>query len=227
MENRIINIKTVAEVAKALKEMRQQMVFVGGAVISLYTDDAAADEVRPTGDIDLAIQLTSFAEWAKMQENLAALGFSPDPEGHAICSYLYNGISIDIMSAEDSVIGVSNSWYKPGFRHLLEEKAENEIVKILSAPYYLATKFEAFHNRGSDHRTSHDFEDIIYVLDNRTSIVDDIITADVEVKAFLKEEFSMILSNQYSDEIIRSHIHPLMVDERFPEVVEKINKIVS
>lgn len=217
----------VAEVAKALKELRQQMVFVGGAIISLYTDDAAADEVRPTGDIDLAIQLTSFAEWAKIQEKLAALGFSPDPEGHAICSYLYKGISIDIMPAEDSVIGISNRWYKPGFRHLQEEKAEDEIVKILSVPYFLATKFEAFHNRGSDHRTSHDFEDIIYVLDNRTSVVDDILTADTEVMMFLKEELSMIISNQYSDEIIRSHIHPLMVDECFPEVVEKINKIVS
>lgn len=88
MENKTINIKTVAEVAKALKDMLPQMVFVGGAVISLYTDDAAADEVRPTGDIDLAIQLTSFAEWAKIQEKLATLGFSPDPEGHAICSYI-------------------------------------------------------------------------------------------------------------------------------------------
>lgn len=227
MENKTINIKTVAEVAIALKDLLPQMVFVGGAVISLYTDDAAADEVRPTGDIDLAIQLTSFAEWAKIQEKLATLGFSPDPEGHAICSYLYKDISIDIMPAEDSAIGAFNSWYKPGFHHLQETKAEDETVKILSAPYFLATKFEAFHNRGSDHRTSHDFEDIIYVLDNRTCIVDDILTADTEVKAFLKEELSLIMSNPYSDEIIRSHIHPLMVDERFPEVLEKINKIVS
>jgi hypothetical protein len=32
------------------------MVFVGGAVISLYTDDPATDEVRPTSDIDLTLQ---------------------------------------------------------------------------------------------------------------------------------------------------------------------------
>jgi len=51
MENRIINIATVAEVANALKELNNQMVFVGGAVVSLYTDDPSADEIRPTGDI--------------------------------------------------------------------------------------------------------------------------------------------------------------------------------
>lgn len=29
------------------------MVFIGGAVISLYTDDPAAEEIRPTSDIDM------------------------------------------------------------------------------------------------------------------------------------------------------------------------------
>lgn len=51
MENKTINIQTIAEVARGLKELRTKMVFVGGAVISLYTDDEAAEEIRPTGDI--------------------------------------------------------------------------------------------------------------------------------------------------------------------------------
>jgi len=58
------------------------MVFVGGAVISLYTDDPATDEVRPTSDIDLTIQLASFAEWTKIQSRLAELRFYP--EGKAL-----------------------------------------------------------------------------------------------------------------------------------------------
>lgn len=53
------------------------MVFVGGAVISLYTDDPAADEIRPTGDIDLTIQLAGFGEWTKLNERLLELGFIP------------------------------------------------------------------------------------------------------------------------------------------------------
>ena len=47
MENRTINIGVVAEVAQALKDLRNQIVFVGGAVVSLYTDDPVADEIRP------------------------------------------------------------------------------------------------------------------------------------------------------------------------------------
>ncbi|MBN8650500.1 MAG: hypothetical protein J0L67_03685 [Cytophagales bacterium] len=55
MENKVINIGVVRKIAIALKDLRSKVAFVGGAVISLYTDDPAADELRPTKDIDLSI----------------------------------------------------------------------------------------------------------------------------------------------------------------------------
>ncbi|MBV5348315.1 hypothetical protein JZU61_01390, partial [bacterium] len=110
MQNKTINIQTIAEVAQGLKELLTKMVFVGGAVISLYTDDEAAEEIRPTGDIDITIQIRGYSGWVQMQERLYQLGFSPDPHGHAICSYLFKGISVDIMPSEDSPFGPSNRW---------------------------------------------------------------------------------------------------------------------
>ena len=59
--NKTINRGTVSEVAKGLKELKDIMVFVGGAVISLYADDPAADEIRPTGDIDITIKLFNYS----------------------------------------------------------------------------------------------------------------------------------------------------------------------
>jgi hypothetical protein len=41
LENRTINIAVVAEIAEALQDLNQNMVLVGGAVVSLYTDDPA------------------------------------------------------------------------------------------------------------------------------------------------------------------------------------------
>ena len=52
----------MAEVASSLKHLKPKMVFVGGAVVSLYTDDPAADEIRPTSDIDLTVVLSTYAE---------------------------------------------------------------------------------------------------------------------------------------------------------------------
>lgn len=79
MKNKIINLHTVAKVAKALKDLKNEMIFVGGAVISLYTDDMAAEEIRPTYDVDLAIQLLNYGEWVILQEKLNDLGFYPNP----------------------------------------------------------------------------------------------------------------------------------------------------
>lgn len=113
MPNKIINLAIVAQVAKGLQELNDKMVFIGGAVISLYTDDPAADEIRPTTDINMTINLANYTEWVQMQERLAELEFYPDPQGQSICSYKFKDIAIDIMPADNTGIGISNSWYKP------------------------------------------------------------------------------------------------------------------
>jgi hypothetical protein len=48
-------------------------------------------------------------------------------------------------------------------------------INLISAPAFLATKFEAFHTRGKgDLLLSHDFEDIINVVEGRQSIVEEV-----------------------------------------------------
>lgn len=124
MENRIINLAVVAEITEALKNYNQKMVFVGGAVVSLYTDDPAADEIQPTGDIDMTLNAVSLKEWYNIQKDLAKLGFHPDPFGHAICSNKYKDIPVDIMAAEDGPLGPVNRWYKIGFMDLWKVKTK-------------------------------------------------------------------------------------------------------
>ena len=85
----------MAQVANGLQELKDKMVFIGGAVISLYTDDPAAEEIRPTSDIDMTINLANYIEWAQMQERLAELGFYPDPQGQSICSYVNRQHKVD------------------------------------------------------------------------------------------------------------------------------------
>lgn len=227
MEDKIINIAVVAEVAAALQDIKQHMVFVGGAVVSLYTDDPAADEIRPTHDIDLTLNIINLNHWKEVQEKLATLGFHPDPFGHAICSYKYRDIPVDIMATEDGPLGPANRWYKIGFENLWIAKAKDQEIKMLSAPCYLATKFEAFNSRGSDYRTSHDIEDIIYVLENRVAIVEEIAKEDTRITAFIKAELQSIVDKGLLQEVLLAHIHPIMIEERMPIVEEKITQILN
>ncbi|MCF8274948.1 MAG: hypothetical protein K9I95_14070 [Flavobacteriaceae bacterium] len=227
MKNKIINIATVAEIATALKELKDKMIFVGGAVVSLYTNDASADDIRPTGDVDLTINLVNYAAWAQMQERLASLGFSPDPNGHAICSYLYKEISVDIMPSKDGPMGPANKWYEVGFDNLWAVTIQGIEIKMLSTGCFLATKFEAFKDRGTDYRTSHDFEDIIYVLDNRTTIVEEIKMEPESIRLFLKEELKKVYTKSNFEEIMSCHIHPLIYQDRLPIITEKFENIIA
>jgi hypothetical protein len=227
LENRIINIAVVAEVARGLKELKDQMVFVGGSVISLYTDDPAADEIRPTGDIDMTVKIMGYSNWVVLNERLAQLDIYPDPYGHAICSYKYQDILIDIMPSEDGPLGPANKWYKAGFEDLQVVHALGEEIQILPAPCFLASKFEAFKDRGTDYRTSHDIEDVIYVIDNRMNIVSEIENSSTEIIDFLQVEIRKIIKSGMYEEILSSHIHPLIIDIRQIIVEEKIQKILA
>jgi len=225
MKNRTINLGVVAEIAQALGDLNQSVVFVGGAVVSVYADDPAADEIRPTQDVDLTLTLLDFNQ-QELDKQLASLGFHPDIHGHAICSYHYNDIAVDIMAATDTMRGPTNRWYQVGFESLQTIEIQSTPVQILSAPCYLATKFEAFNHRGqNDYRTSHDFEDIIYVIDNHTAIIDDVLTSDQSIQVFLKSEIEKILNSSYADEILSAHLHPLIEEQRYPLLLKKLKAI--
>ena len=116
------------------------------------------------------------------------------------------------MATEDGPLGPSNRWYKVGFKNLWNVKVKDQEIKILSAPCYLATKFEAFKNRGNDYRTSHDIEDIIYVLDNRIDIVSEITECEPSILLFIREQLQIIINKGILKEVLVSHIHPLMLD---------------
>ncbi len=107
------------------------MVFAEGATISLYTDDPVANEIRPTSDIDMTVRLAkTYAKGTKMQERLAELGFHPDPDGPAMCSYQYKNISVDIMPSEDGPMGLANKWHKVGFKNLQEVNFRDKSFKF-------------------------------------------------------------------------------------------------
>ena len=217
----------MAEIAEALKEFKEQMVFVGGAVVSLYTNDPAADEIRPTQDVDMTLDIVGITNWEKVRGRLAELGFHLDTHANVICRYKYKNIPVDIIGSEDSPMGPANSWYKIGLEDVRIGHAKDQEIRILSAPCYLATKFEAFHNRGKDYRTSHDIEDIFYIIDNRIEIVEEIQNADIRIKNYLIEQFKLIRDQGMMDELFIAHIHPLVISQRLPLVQEKINRMLT
>jgi predicted nucleotidyltransferase len=182
-------------------------VYVGGATLSLYATRATFD-VRATDDIDVIIEIYSFAENAKLAIKLLEIGFQPEIESSVMCRYSVQGIIIDIMPTQLSNFGTYNIWYQEGFFFAQPYKLdESTTIKILSAPYFIATKLEAFKSRGqNDGRTSHDFEDIIYILENRHTIWSELQEAPPRVKLYLIHELYKLSKQPDFFEWINCHI---------------------
>ena len=51
------NVEMLGIVAKGLKELKEKVVFVGGATIDLFITDPAAPGTRETDDVDCVIEL--------------------------------------------------------------------------------------------------------------------------------------------------------------------------
>ncbi|MBU1370215.1 MAG: hypothetical protein KJ578_11975 [Bacteroidetes bacterium] len=70
-------------------------------------------------------------------------------------------------------------------------------------------------------------ENIIYVIDNRTSIVEEIIASETSIYSFLKDELLKIINKGLLTEVLQVHIHPLMAADRLPIAEEKISLILN
>jgi hypothetical protein len=101
------------------------------------------------------------------------------------------------MPTVGNVLGFNNQWYPGGVDNKISKTLPNGTEIFVFPPeYYLAAKFEAHNDRGgNDLRQSHDFEDIIYILDNCTDILEVIRNANEDVKGYLKAECEMMLEN--------------------------------
>ena len=209
-------------VVNGLGEMKNEVVFVGGSVAELYADDPASSDIRATLDIDCVIEISSRMRYNELEERLRAKGFRNDmTQGAPICRWLYKRVIVDVMPIDENILGFTNQWYKGGIEHkticILQNDTE---IFIFPTPYYLGTKFEAVLSRGGDDlRTSHDFEDIIYILDNVTNIVEQILNTEESLKKYLIDQFEILLCNPNIEEAIECAL-PYGSDERVNYIID-------
>ena len=224
------NITMLQIVANGLGELKEDMVFVGGAVAELYADDPAASDIRPTLDVDCVIELSSRIEYAELEERLRKKGFANDTsEGAPICRWVYNNVKVDVMPTDENILGFSNRWYEEGIENKITKTLQDGTEIFVFPPeYYLAAKFEAHNSRGgNDLRQSHDFEDIIYLLVNCPGLLEKITNANTNVKAYLKEECENLIENVNLTEGIECALPYGSGDERAEIVEDLINAIAE
>jgi len=203
------NLVRIKAVCKALEGLKQDFVFVGGATVFLYaTNSSLASEIRPTDDVDVIVELVSYKGYAELDERLRSLGFKNDTASGVICRYIIQGVIVDVMPTDPAVIGFSNRWYPEGFENAMLFTLDIQTtIRIFSLPYFVASKWEAFKGRGNNnYRTSKDFEDLVYILENVDDFEKQIQNAHEHLRAYLRNEFILILETDEFEEGLYAHL---------------------
>jgi hypothetical protein len=207
--------------AGLLDALRTELIFVGGAVSSLYVEDPVSRLVRPTMDVDCIVQISTRKEYSKLEEALRKKGFRHCVDkGAPTCRWTFEDILIDIMPCEPKILGFSNKWFTKGLDHCKTATLPNGTqISILSLPYYIASKIEAYHGRDEkDFRLSHDIEDIIFVLDGISGF-DEFFLSPVNVRKYLAEQFGAFVKDSCFIESISANIE---FEQKSPARVERI-----
>ena len=182
------NLERVEVVAAALGSLRDQLVFVGGCAAGLLMSDPGATPIRATLDVDLVAQVAAVAQYHRLEEQFRQLGFRHDTTVDApICRWRYRGIEVDLMPADPAVLGFANRWYPLAIATARQiALPSGAVIRLITGPAFIATKFEAFSDRGqSDMLASHDLEDIVNVVASRSQLLDEIAQSPAELRDYL------------------------------------------
>ncbi|OGJ87064.1 MAG: hypothetical protein A2268_15250 [Candidatus Raymondbacteria bacterium RifOxyA12_full_50_37] len=111
-------------------------------------------------------------------------------------------------------------------RHTIEVELPGKTrIRILELPVFLATKFEAFFDRGNGvFYTSHDFEDIVNVLAYRKSY-QELEAFPLHLKKAFKNWANIVTSEKGILSTISSHLPPyesIKVSEKVLDVFKKL-----
>lgn len=192
------NIELLSGMAHAMGPLCEQVVFVGGCATGLLISQPLVADARATEDVDAIVEVASLVGYHALADQLMARGFKQTmADNTPPFRWFWQGMQLDLVPLDERVLGFANRWYRPGFEAaVLATLPTGLVLRHLSAPYFVATKLEAFKDRGNnDVYLSHDLEDIITVVDGRDELLTELAAAPSEVRHFIAQHFQAVLEH--------------------------------
>jgi len=192
------NLPALRVIAGALGDLREQVVFVGGAVTGLLVTDPLVSAIRATRDVD-AVVAAGRGQFQRIEARVAEAGFERDPESGVICRWIHrdSGVLFDLMSSQPEVMGFTNRWYPFAIATAGRfDLGEGLSIRVANAAAFVAMKLEAFTDRGAGFPlASHDLEDVLNIVDGRDELVAELAAAPSDLRQAVGEWFAALLAD--------------------------------
>jgi predicted nucleotidyltransferase len=225
------NLPFLILTTQALGDLCESLVFVGGCATGLLLTTTRAQAIRATQDVDVVVNVVSTADYHAMEKAVESRGFKHDLSPEApICRWVLQGVALDLMPSKPGILGFHNRWYPLAVQTATRVRLPNDIeIRLIAAPLFVATKFEAFHGRGdNDYLGSHDLEDIITVIDGRPELMEEIKQADDELKCYISAEINTLLEDSNFLTALPGHLPGDAASQgRLPELIQRMRAIAT
>jgi hypothetical protein len=121
-----------------------------------------------------------------------------------------NGTTVlDIMPLDEEILGFSNRWYAAAMASAVRHQLAGDlVVRLVTAPYFIAAKLEAFKGRGKGDFLSHDLEDLINAIDGRATLATEVHAENAALREYLQTEISGLLATSQFLDSLPGHLRP-------------------
>src|SRR5262245_52529386 len=217
------SLDRIAQVADALGDLRERVIFIGGAIAPLLQTQPPFPRARPTKVVDGIAATTSYRDMEALDQALRARSFRtpPPPSGsdarydqttvrlHVHKWLAPGGIEFDLVPSGSHTGGTGSSWDQ----FALEAPETVELrpglsIKHASAPAFLAMKWAAYRDRGiAAPLESTDLEDILALTASRPGLPDEVATSPPAVRAYVREQTAEFLRNPDAGDLLAGHLN--------------------
>lgn len=205
--------RMLIKVAEALGNvLLDKVAFVGGCATGLLlTDEFTREKVRGTDDVDLIVHIVNYSNYNEIVAAFLEKGFKRagiEDEDYPTCAIKLGELRVDLMPDKPIMgMGATNRWYKDALNNTIDILIGNDInIKVVNAPFFIATKLEAYYSRGNnDPLGSRDIEDILNIIDGRPELISEIKNCDNPyLKEYVSNSFQDLLKNDYFEYAVQS-----------------------
>ena len=185
--------------------------------------------MRTTRDVDVIVEIVSLGEYHTLERQLEQAGLRHDRSPDApVCRWLAGSALLDVMPTDKAVLGFGNRWYEEAVRtavtHVLPSGTS---IRLISAPVFMATKLEAFADRGhGDFLASHDLEDITTIVDGRPELGDEAAVASPDIRKHLSTLVRGLLESHAFHNALPGHLPGDAASQaRVPLILERLQRL--
>jgi predicted nucleotidyltransferase len=134
------------------------------------------------------------------------------------------------MPLDANILGFSNRWYRSAMEASVTKKLRTDLeFRMVTAPYFVATKLEAFQGRGGgDFLGSHDLEDVVSVVDGRETLSAEVRAAGTDLSEYVRREIAKLLANRGFIDALPGFLLPDSASQsRIGMVLERLHDLTS